>query len=68
MRIIREDARRVYNDQAVTEAGRTVLESRKNKIIDADAEQEYKFALAAAEMNAGRRPSPAIIIAREVKA
>ena len=66
MRIIREDAR--TPNYHVREAGNTVLESRKNKIIDADAEQEYKLALEVAEMNAGRRPSPAVIIAREVKA
>ena len=67
MRIIK-DARNPNNNHEVREAGKTVFESKPNKIIDADAEQEYKLALEIAEMNAGRRPSPAIIIAREVKA
>ena len=64
MRIIK-DARNP--NRQVREAGRTVLESKQNKIIDADADQQYRIALKIAELRAEREQSP-VIVAREVRA
>ena len=66
MRII-NDARNPNNNHEVREAGKTVFESKPNKIIDADAEQEYRIALKIAELKAEREQSP-VIVAREVRA
>ena len=67
MRYIYEEARRPNNNHEAKATSSTVLARKADKIIDAEAQQEYRLALKLAELRAAREQSAPVIVAREVR-